>query len=147
MISYSTFYNFTSSCTIAAGLIYKTYTHECTDRLFFFLIRRLKNGEKQPGVYKMYPLVSQWKRGICTSDTMGWLFANIGQKPVCYVKVKDRYTLTICPQLSIYRPQSTISLISNYWLSLQLCQKILFRLIKCSLSPTSGFLGPSNSSI
>ncbi len=37
---------------------------------FFAASSGAENGEKELSVYKMYPLVSQWKRGSFVSDTM-----------------------------------------------------------------------------
>lgn len=79
MISYSTFYNFTLSRTTVAGLICPcTYTivreivtlmNGQTD--FLLLHQGADCGEKTTwGVKKKYPLISQLKRGIFTSDAM-----------------------------------------------------------------------------
>lgn len=148
MISCSTFYNFTLSCTIAAGHIYKPDTHKCTE-IFSCHIRGWEWWKKIVGRTKcIHSSLNEREESV--HQTL-WLAICIHlSETVCYMEFKDRYTLTIGRNLASidWSRLHHRYPITDYHLK-NIAQHD-FRLSKCSLCPTSGFRGPllsSNSSI
>lgn len=117
------FYNFTLSCTIAAGTIYKSDALRGQTDIFSLPHQGLKMMQNNLGYKKMYPLISQWKRGFFfISDTLAGYFCEHLSETICYTEVNDRYRKEIAGNLASL---DRCHLHHRYlnWLSVQLCQK------------------------
>lgn len=145
MISCSTFYSFTLSCTVAAGLISKPDTREWTNRHFLLPHQGPKIVKSNLDCTKcIHSSLNEWEESLYQMLRLS--ICQYLSETMCYNEVNDdRYILTTDRNsASIDNSQLNHRYPIDYQFNFakNIVHYELIKLSKCSSSRTSGVLGP-----